>query len=391
MVEFIKLSNLFSIDEEVTLDLRAAPSRSNAMRRLVGNTFERGGQQVLKSVGIFGANAAGKSNVLNAIRACVDIILHSHANNDGDRLRFAPFKFGGGGRPSSFLIRFETGGTAYEYGFTMTTEGVETEALSLVSTRGRRVSVFERDERRGKGAAAYKFGAGITRPADVAESTPGNCLFLSRASQMNRDAVKPVYRFFRDAFVLDYYKTPYAEFVSDRLERYKGWMLDAMAAADMDIVDVRWRTEAGRLVLTTYHRNDPSVPFDYHTEESGGTRTLFNMMLSLVSLADSDGKFVLVDEIEAGLHYRLVEHVIKMFHRSASSQLVFTSHDLMLLDADVLRRDQVCFANKLPSGATELYSLFDFNGFKDGMDMRKYYLQGRFAAVPYVREEEYGA
>lgn len=390
MVEFIKLSNLLSIDAEVTLDLRAAPSRSNAMRRLAGNTFERGGKPVLKSVGIFGANAAGKSNVLNAIRACVDIILHSHANNDGDRLRLAPFKFGGEGRPSSFLIRFETGGTVYEYGFTMTAEGIETEALSTVSARGRRAGVFERDERRG-GGDVYRFGAEIPRPGDVAESTPRNCLFLSRASQMNRDAVKPVYRFFRDSFVLDYYRAPYAEFVSDRLERYKGWMLGAMAAADMDIVDVKWRMEAGRLVLTTYHRNDPSVPFDYHTEESGGTRTLFNMMLSLVSLADSDGKFVLVDEIEAGLHYRLVEHVIKMFHRSASSQLVFTSHDLMLLDADVLRRDQVCFANKLESGATELYSLFDFNGFKDGMDMRKYYLQGRFDAVPYVREEEYGA
>lgn len=390
MVEFIKLSNLYSIDAEVTLDLRAAASRSRKMRELGGNTFEGGKTPLLKSVGIFGANAAGKSNILNAIRACVNLVLHSHSYNDGDRLEFAPFKFGGEGRPSSFLIRFETGGVTYEYGFSMTTEGFETEALRLFKG-GRRANVFERDERRGGGDAVYKFGAGIPRPADVARSTARNCLFLSRAMQMNRDAVRPVFRFFREAVILDYYRPPFAEFVSHKLERYKEWLLDAMSAADVDIVDVKWRMEAARLVLTTYHRNDPSVPFDYHTEESDGTRTLFCMMLSLVPLADGGGKFVLVDEIEAGLHYRLVEHVIRMFHGSASSQLVFTSHDLMLLDADLLRRDQVCFANKLASGATELYSLFDFKGFKDGMDMRKFYLQGRFDAVPYVGEVAHGA
>lgn len=81
MVLEIRLSNMFSFRDEVTLDLQAAKIQTKKARELEGNLFSVDGEQMLKSVALFGANASGKSNVIKAIRACVNMVRSSHNYN----------------------------------------------------------------------------------------------------------------------------------------------------------------------------------------------------------------------------------------------------------------------------------------------------------------------
>jgi AAA15 family ATPase/GTPase len=136
-------------------------------------------------------------------------------------------------------------------------------------------------------------------------------------------------------------------------------------------------------IIKTYHSNSPDVAFDFETEESEGTKTLFHMMLCMIGIIRS-GKLLLIDEIDTSLHTQLVEYVIGMFNNSKQAQLVYTTHKPHLLNTDFQRRDQVYFVNKREDGSSDLYSLFDFKDFRDTLDMEKAYLQGKFDAIPYL-------
>ena len=140
-----------------------------------------------------------------------------------------------------------------------------------------------------------------------------------------------------------------------------------------------------QLIITTYHKNNPAVPFDFSTEESDGTQRLFFMMLTILDIVKNN-KILLVDEIERSLHTRLVEYIISLFNRSESAQLIYTTHNTYLLDNNKVRKDQVYFTNKRADGSTDLYSLYDYKDFRDTMDIEKAYLQGRFDAVPYIND-----
>ena len=104
MVLEIRLENFFSINEEVVLDMRAARIQTKKAVELEGNTFTCNDERMLKSVAIYGANASGKSNVIKAIRACVQMIFESHNYNENTVFGFTPFKFGGIGKPSRLFI-----------------------------------------------------------------------------------------------------------------------------------------------------------------------------------------------------------------------------------------------------------------------------------------------
>lgn len=379
MVLELRLSNMFSLRDEMTLDLQAAKIQSQKARGLEGNLFSAGGEQLLKSVAVFGANASGKSNVVKAIRACVEMIRQSHNYNEDTTFSFEPFKFDGyDKKPSSFYVRFLMDGIEYEYSFTMTCEEILTEQLYYYPN-GRKSLVFSRDESKGpEKKDIYEFKLVLKRPMDVAANTSRKTLFISRASQMDRELPKQVFRFFCDDMVLDYH-LPQTVSVDQMLKEQKEELLEVLRTADSDIVDIRLQDGA----IKTFHRNNPNVPFDFETEESKGTKTLFRMMLSMIDIIRG-GKLLLVDEIDTSLHTQLVEFIIGMFNSSDHAQLIYTTHNTHLLNTDLQRRDQVYFVNKREDGSSDLYSLFDFKDFRDTFDMEKAYLQGRFDAIPYL-------
>ena len=379
MVLEIRLSNMFSFRDEVTLDLQAAKIQTKKARELEGNLFSVDGEQMLKSVALFGANASGKSNVIKAIRVCVNMVRSSHNYNVDTRFAISPFKFEDyANKPSSFYIRFLLNGVEYEYSFSFMHDEIITETLYYYPN-GRKSLVFSRDESRGtEKKDIYEFKTVIKRPFDVADNTSKKTLYISRASQMDREIAQKIFLFFCNDIVLDY-QVANIDSLDNLFKERKEQMLEVLRTADSDIIDFKIQNNA----ITTFHRTNPSVAFDFETEESEGTKTLFRMMVRMIGIIH-EGKMLLVDEIDNSLHTQLVEFVIGMFNHSDHAQLIYTTHNTHLLNTDFQRRDQVYFVNKREDGSSDLYSLFDFKDFRDTLDMEKAYLQGRFDAIPYI-------
>ncbi|MDN4167039.1 ATP-binding protein [Cytophagales bacterium LB-30] len=406
MILEIRLTNFYSIKDEVVLDLRAANIKTQKAKSLSDNTITFGDTEVLKTAAIYGANASGKSNIIKAIRFCCSMIFSSHLNNNENTIfNFKTFKFKGfDKKPSSFIIRFISKGIEYEYGFSLTIHEIVTEEL-FYYPKGRKVKVFTRDERLGKDKSeVYSFGSVIKKPLDVADNTSRKTLYISRASQMDREIGKEIFTFFNEKFILGY--VGFNGLSVERLfQENKAQLLKALKIADSDIQEIKIRKEkvAGKninadlatqkltvkdieqehLLVTTFHKSNPEVPFDLHTEESDGTREMFFIMLTILDIIKHD-KILLIDEIEQSLHNKIVEYIVSLFHASSKAQLIFTTHNTHLLNLERFRKDQVFFVNKKPDGSSDLYSLFDYKDFRDTMDLEKAYLQGRFDAIPYI-------
>ena len=131
------------------------------------------------------------------------------------------------------------------------------------------------------------------------------------------------------------------------------------------------------------HQSGQSIALEL-SEESDGTQRLLHLMPALFFSSTGNPVFV-IDEIDRSLHPILVKHFLEAFLKSCtggSRQLIFTTHESNLLDQDLLRRDEIWFAEKDERSATRLYSLMDFEVRKDP-EIRKHYLQGRFGAIPF--------
>lgn len=395
----IELENFFSIKNRIFLDFIAAKSNCRQARYLSYNVIDWNGTKVLKTIGLFGSNASGKSNILKAINFCCRMVLESHLNNEGTVFNFMPFKFDGyDAKPSAFLIDFVCSGIEYEYSFALTRTEVLRESLYYYPN-GKRAKVFTRDE---NAEEVYSFSPGIiVKPKDVAINTGKKNLFLSRASSMNRVLPQELYRYFLNTFLLGLVDLNSVS-VEENFNAYKKVILKALSICDTDICDIKVRHEQvpapimsslaspelnfrmiDILRFQTIHKRAPNVVFDLDAEESNGTRKLFQILLRLLDVV-RNGKSLMMDEFDMGLHTRLADFIIDLIHASENSQLLFTSHNTNLIDMKRLRKDQVVFVNKLDDGSTEVYSLYDYKDFRDNMDAEKGYIQGRFDAVPFV-------
>lgn len=409
MILEVLISNFFSIKEEIVLDLRAANIQTKQAKELVENTFSYGNDKVVKTLALYGANASGKTNIIKAIRFCVMMIINSHTHNENTIFNFTPFKFEEyTSKPSEFFVRFVLNNIEYEYSFNLNRTQVLKESLYYYP-KGRITKIFVRDELKGDSKKdKYSFGNQIIRPLDVAESTSAKTLYLSRASQMDREIPKALFKFFMEEFLLDIIY-PSDEKIEDYFLNFKDELLAGLNFADSDIVDFKlekrpftgvkfdikspFNTEPllvtnfsdEKVFFLSYHKRDMSKQFDFFTEESAGTIKLFLTLLTVLDVINNN-KILLLDEIETHFHPHIVDYILKLFYKSKAAQLIYTTHNTNLLDLKKLRKDQIYFCNKKEDGSTEVYSLYDYSDFRETMDVEKAYLQGRFGAVPYLSD-----
>ena len=407
MVLEIRLRNFFSIKDEITIDFRAANLKSANARALKGNLFTINQTSLLKTLIIYGANASGKSNIIRAIRFCNSMVFESHNHNENTIYNFQPFKLEGyPNKPSSYFIRFMLHEIEYEYAFTLNRKQILTESLHYYP-KGRIKEIFSRDERKGKTKREkYNFTDVINRPMDVAENTSNKTLYISRASQLDREIPKAIFNYFHGTFILNY-----IGFGVSAIERFgiqnKSQLIEALKIADSDIVkvDIKVLKKPGKnfkadltnmtlsvedavqdvLQIKTYHRNHPTIAFDFLTEESRGTVKLFFIMLTLMDVIKNN-KVLLIDELGESLHPRIIEYIFNLFRSGSKAQLLCTTHNTNFLDLKKFRKDQIYFTNKKEDGSTDFYSVYDYNDFRDTMDLEKAYLQGRFDGIPFVED-----
>ena len=377
MIISLRLSNFYSMKEDAVLDFTAESSSRKSKDILPENLIEFSGDQFINIIGLFGSNAAGKSNMIKAIDFCRRLILSSHLNNEGSEFDYEPFKFDTD-KPSAFYIDFVTDGTEYEYSFTLHKGKVVQESLFYFPKK-RKAKIFTRDE---NGNYTYRKGT-IQRPAEVEANTGDKTLFLSRASSMNRPLAQKVYRFFLNEMVVGIGGFDLSKLTRDDFMSNKDLLLKAFEVGDSDIIDINMVEDSlGRTRLQTFHRENPSIPFDFEKEESEGTKRLFFILLILLNKSMA-GAAIFLDEFDLKLHLRLAEFILDVIRACSGAQMVFTSHNPLLIDMQKLRKEQIVLVNKQSNGNSEFIPLSDYEIGKN-TDILKAYLQGRFDGVPYV-------
>ena len=138
----------------------------------------------------------------------------------------------------------------------------------------------------------------------------------------------------------------------------------------------------------THRSKDGSVALSYYAEESVGTQRYIEIAAELIMATALGGLFV-IDELEISLHPLLVIELLRSYFiwkgGTLGAQLIFTTHNPLLLDQTLLRRDQIWFTEKDQEGATRLYPLTDFKPRKDE-SLVKGYLAGRYGGIPFIPE-----
>ena len=395
LIQF-SVENFLSIKDKIVLSMLASKD-SEHPDHLISETS----RHYLKSAVLYGANASGKSNVLNAFWFMVNYVLTSHNQQLHKPIGRTPFKFDSQtpAQPSSFEVIFKTGGIRYAYGFSVTDKEVAEEYLYYYPN-GRQALIFER-----KNTRDYRFTVDVDEQTILKERTSANKLYLSVASNWSYAKVVPVLEWFAYCQIMtknsvaDAYGLS-AEQLKD--DDYRSVIASMLRVADFGIQSLLIQETDSLLSLRkekdlypnidavhlVKNKNGQLIPYTLNmTEESDGTNSYFRL-IGIVKKALDQGTLLVADEIDAHLHPLLTKHLVSLFNSREfnpnGAQLIFTSHNTNLLDLDILRRDQIWFTEKNEdTAATDLFSLYDFSVRKDAK-VEKGYLIGRYGAIPFI-------
>jgi len=416
LIEF-SVTNFKSIRTTQTFSL-VASSASELQELNCFTTSESGVPRLLRSAAIYGPNASGKSNLLEAI-AFMDSFVNesSKEGQEGKSIDVKPFLFDAVSRtePSEFEMLFLQEGIRYQYGFAVNCTRITHEWL-ISYPEGRPQRWFEREFNASAGKESWYFGSKFKGHKTVLqEATRGNALFLSTAVQLNNEQLKPVYNWFDQKLrtigvsgILPTYSAKKCKTEADKKR-----VLELLNAADLSITDIK--VEVKKFDATDLpsdmpesikhmikkeldDKEMPEVKF-LHTvvgtdelvaldadDESVGTNKLFAIAGPWLDVIDN-GRVLFVDELNNSMHPLMVRFLISLINNpqinQKNAQLVFSTHDTSVLDNDLLRRDQIWFTEKDATNATRLYPLSDFTPRK-GEALEKGYLKGRYGALPYI-------
>ena len=430
LVQFT-VENFLSFRDRVTLSMVQARAEKSLPENAVP-TPQNSTPGLLRSIALYGANAAGKSNLLDAIGFMDKFVMNSaRAGHKESPIPVVPFKLDQRSRqrPSTFEIVFLWEGVRYLYGFSVDSERVHDEWYSSYPRGAERV-LFERTYNRKKGEEEYYFGSswsGVRKR--ITELTRPNALFISVAAQLNHKLAELVYGWFsRKLTTISLFPALGSEVHFTKQAAYehsdkKNSFLTFLRHADLGIVDFlvekkplpksrQWAGFPEELMkelparalkdaiaydVSTVHqgldaRGKPDrVHLDLE-EESDGTQKLFAIAGPWHHVLEN-GCTVVIDELDVRLHPLLTEWLVRRFHsprlNPKGAQLIFATHDAHLLQRDLFRRDQVWFIEKGPDGASSLFSLWDFRkrsgkAARKEENIRRGYLAGRYGAIPLV-------
>lgn len=426
LIEF-RVANFRSFHEEQTLSLVASKDKALPGNLITGDLIPGGKLNLLKSAALYGANASGKSNLIKALMAFQAFITRSATRmNLDDRIPgIVPFKLSTDSRekPSTFEAAFIVGDTRYRYGFSATSERVHAEWLDAhPPPPSRKQTWFEREYDPETDQTKWTFRGPLAKEKKIlVEMTRDNGLVLSRGAELNIESLKGVYRLFSQRlYIADLSDHPVlliqetANHVRNDTT-FEKRVVKMLQHADLGIdgvtvvEDEYWNdaddlarkiaetfvnenpVEMTRWAVRTAHRlvdSEEHQVFDLGREESNGTRRFFGV-IGLVLTALDKGMVLVFDELDSSMHPLLTRKVIELFQspdaNTKGAQLIFATHDSTQMDSELFRRDQIYIVEKKNSGASELFSLYDFDTEdrpRKAEAFRKNYLAGRYGGVP---------
>ena len=400
-----RVSNHRSILHPVELSMIAVDKERAATRG-----FDLLPERVLTVAGIYGPNASGKSNVLDAIAWLSMAVARSLRGWDDDLPRDA-HRFGKGpSSPSVFDLDLMVGGVRYAYQLEVEDSAVTYESLDAYPERRRR-NLFTRH------GEEIDFRRGLDGARGMRELLTPTTLVLSTAMRLANSDMRHVGRAIAGMKVLGLHRRERHSYsfsdstmriLFNEVERVEARTdvplanaaaetIELLRFADPGIDSFKWvrrespTGEGSERRLRLIHRvGGEPIAFDLK-DESAGTQMWFRL-IGPARAALRDGRTLLFDEIDASLHPRLSARLIEIFRdpqtNPSGAQLVFTSHDASLLNT--LNRDEVWFTEKGADGTTHLVALAEFGGerVRKSLNLERAYLQGRFGAIPEIDQAE---
>lgn len=385
--------NFKSYREETIFDFQAA-----SIPEFAESLIRREKCSSLLPVGVvYGPNGGGKSNLLQALSCLISTVvkpIHDLEKNRKplimqQKINAEPFLYHPESpkKPTEFQIYFRTGDYEYRYYLGVFKDEVAAETLDRKKIGGKKPArLFYRE------GAEITLGT-ILKKEGVNTSVNAKMPFLSfLAINYNIPVVAEVQEWF-ESCVIRSYANPMAEMqimVSDDA-KFKQRILMLLNDMGIDVTDYRIDLQENQLYLKRkIEGSEYELTFEH---ESDGTRKLI-AALPVLMIALQEGRLVIIDELDAKLHPKLLRYVISMFTNPKvnrnGAQLLFTSHDMSTMKNTVFRRDEIWFAALDDSHNSEVYSLYeirreDHERVNSTAAFDKQYLEGRYGADPYLQ------
>ncbi len=414
IVEF-SCKNFRSIKELQTISFAATGLKSSKENVHVDkdNIVQIGDTSLFKTVGIYGANASGKSNMVKSLHAF--LLYSGHGSGYATPfmdLLLDPFLYQDKPEDSEvyFQIVLLIGGSKYRYGFTIkkkkdTSQDNLTWQKVFVANEWlygpkvkNQVELFTRT----MNSVSNKMLAPERIPSLQSEQT----LFLAHAAAFDENnichKIQSVLKSYLRGMDRNFTSWNFPLDLIFNEPSQKHVLLTFLRAFDLDYDNVFWDVQSHgdsvgqyeKVNFTKRYVNDLSevreITLNLAHTESSGTRKLYDFAGALIVAFTARQSFFIIDEIDSNFHPSLLHKMLLMFNdpkiNKQNSQLLFTSHDTSLMSPSIMRRDQFYFTEKIEDNATELYSLSDLKGIRNNADFARQYLAGLYGALPKLQE-----
>lgn len=405
-------SNHKSIKDAITFSMIASKEDSN-----LDGLKKFHNVNVLRIASIYGANGSGKSNFIDAMGFAQNLIINSFHNQPGNPLVQFPHKLSAPTIPSKYDFQFVREDIRYAYGFAIKDGFIDEEYLYYFPNN-RKTKIFERRGMNIIEGSKYKKSFYLSK-----ETLKPNRLFLTCAANYSKiNEIEQAFMFFSLDLIL--YHTVVDEPRIDNWYEYsvelieknpeiKDAFLEILRGFDTGIVNVNAKiinvdleelkkTIPEPIANLMFHKDFNNETLknvqvkmiyenfetDLMSEESTGIKQLFKIICPVMNIL-IQGKVLVCDEIETGLHESLVHQLLKLFYvlvPEKFAQLIFTTHDTSLLDLEFFRRDQIWFTQLNSERATELYSLVEVRNVRKHENFSKGYIAGKYGAIPMLNQ-----
>jgi AAA15 family ATPase/GTPase len=414
IVEF-SVKNFRSISDLQTISFVATSLKSSEGNENVdiNNIVTEKGVKLLKTVGIYGANASGKSNIIKAFEFFCDAITDLPSPESRLSKLAQPFLYQDSAEEteSFFQIVIIIEGKKYRYGFTVK-KNPDSKNKPDVS---REVITSEwlfgpKNKNQGKYFSRKNLEidkANLPGNESIAVLEYDHTLFLTHAASYNKDICAKV-RHSISGFITSKFssRSDFYRFHSIRQienDNLKPRFLDFLRSFGLDYNDIYFTKDDESAAKNKYpldklfmtkkacHDNDKNITLNMQENESDGTKKLFDIAgLLLHAFNIETSGLIILDEIDSNFHPSLLRRLISLFNdpitNKSNVQLLFTSHDTNLMNPSIMRRDQFYFAEKELNEGTKLYSLAELKGIRNNADFAKQYLAGFYGGIPILSE-----
>jgi AAA15 family ATPase/GTPase len=424
MILNFSIVNFRSIKDEVIFSLVAESSKSKEQNVFV-QPLANGKDEVrlLKSAVLYGANGSGKSNVIRALDNVVRFITKNQNDLNDNIIEFEHFAFEENSykTPAEFCIEFiGKDSIKYKYILAFDMFTIIKENLSYYPNKIE-VNIFKRNI---ETTSIHKAKLGVSFKKEEFEIFANRTILSDFGKNRTNEIIGNVYLYFKKIIRLNSFLLPkdliehisesytdstifskklnalikIADVGIDRMEIEKIKESEFSFPNDFSIDEKNKIINSNKYRQYALHKsfgynsdsNTKFIGMPLH-EESQGTQNLFKIG-GLMLIVIEHGGVLFIDELETAFHPHLVQLLISMFHNpkinKKNAQLIFTTHDTNLMDSSIFRKDQVWFTEKNEQGVTELFSLQDFPEVREDTKFDKWYLAGKFGAIPNLQSLE---